>query len=196
MKFTGNREQVEQLPVDLLGYIFHPASPRYVGETPEAGLFNSEKPKVGVFVNENAFEILGLSKNLGFEWVQLHGNENPKTCQMLKKQGLKIIKVFKIDESFDFTTTTPFEKVSTCFLFDTKTKLHGGSGKKFNWHILDNYTGHIPFFLSGGIGPEDVKSVREFHHAKLTGIDLNSGFEDGPGFKNIEKLKKFIDAVK
>ena len=196
MKFTGNREQVEQLPVDLLGYIFHPASPRYVGETPEAGLFNSQKPKVGVFVNENAFEILGLSKNLGFEWVQLHGNENPKTCRMLKNQGLKIIKVFKIDESFDFTTTLPFEKVSTCFLFDTKTKLHGGSGKKFNWQILDKYTGHIPFFLSGGIGAEDVKSIREFNHAKLTGIDLNSGFEDGPGLKNIEKLKEFIDAVK
>ncbi len=196
MKFTGNREQVEQLPVDLLGYIFHPASPRYVGETPEAGLFNSQKPKVGVFVNENAFEILGLSKNLGFEWVQLHGNENPKTCRMLKNQGLKIIKVFKIDESFDFTTTLPFEKVSTYFLFDTKTKLHGGSGKKFNWQILDKYTGHTPFFLSGGIGAEDVKSIREFNHAKLTGIDLNSGFEDGPGLKNIEKLKEFIDAVK
>ena len=62
MKFTENREEVEKLPVDLLGYIFYPPSKRYVGENPQEGLFNSEKPKVGVFVDENAFEILGLAK--------------------------------------------------------------------------------------------------------------------------------------
>ncbi len=85
MKYTQNRQEVEKLNVDFMGYIFYPPSKRFVGETPEPGLFNSEKPKVGVFVDENAFEIMALAKNLGFEWVQLHGNENPKTCQMLKR---------------------------------------------------------------------------------------------------------------
>jgi phosphoribosylanthranilate isomerase len=195
MKYTQNRQEVEKLNVDFLGYIFYPPSKRFVGENPEPGLFSTEKPKVGVFVDENAFEILALAKNLGFEWVQLHGKENPKTCQMLKRQGLKIIKAFSVDENFDFETTLPYEKVANYFLFDTKTENHGGSGQKFNWAVLEKYEGHIPFFLSGGIGPDDVESILKINHPKLTGVDLNSGFEDEPGVKNIDKLKNFITKI-
>ncbi len=195
MKFTDNREAVEKLPVDLMGYIFYPPSKRYVGENPQAGLFNSAKRKVGVFVDENAFEILGLAKNLGLDWIQLHGNENPKTCRLLKNQGQKIIKAFQVDENFDFSKTTPFKGVADYFLFDTKTNLPGGSGKKFNWKILENYTGETPFFLSGGISPEDAGEIKKTAHPKLAGVDLNSGFEDEPGLKNVEKLKKFIEKI-
>lgn len=195
MKFSQNREETEQLPVDFLGYIFYAPSKRFIGENPDTGLFYSAKPKVAVFVDENAFEIMALAKNFDFEFIQLHGKENPKTCGMLKKQGLKIIKAFSVDESFNFENTQAYEKVADYFLFDTKTKLHGGSGKKFNWTILEKYTGHTPFFLSGGIAPEDVEQIKAFSHPKLTGIDLNSGFEDEPGVKNIEKLKRFIEAI-
>ena len=196
MKLTENRQEVEKLNVDFMGYIFYAPSKRFVGVTPETGLFNSEKPKVGVFVDENAFKILALARKLGFEWVQLHGNENPKTCQMLKRQGMKIIKAFNVDGDFNFKTTQPYEKVSNFFLFDTKTKGHGGSGQKFDWAILEKYDGHIPFFLSGGIGPDDAESILNINHPKLTGVDINSGFEDEPGTKNIEKLKKFIEKIK
>jgi len=196
MKFTENREEMEKLPVDLLGYIFYPPSKRYVGENPQEGLFNSMKPKVGVFVDENAFEILGLAKNLGFEWVQLHGKENPKTCQLLKNQGLKIIKAFSVDESFQFHKTKPFENIADYFLFDTKSNLPGGSGKKFDWNILNKYDGKTPFLLSGGIKPEDAEEIKKINHSQLSGVDLNSGFEDEPGLKNIEKLKKFIEEFK
>ena len=196
MKYTQNGQEVEKLDVDFLGYIFYAPSKRFVGETPEPGLFNTEKPKVGVFVDENAFEILALSRNLGFEWVQLHGKENPKTCQLLKRQGLKIIKAFSVDENFDFENTLPYEKVANYFLFDTKTENHGGSGQKFNWSVLDKYDGHIPFFLSGGIGPEDAETILKINHPKITGVDVNSGFEDEPGLKNTEKLEKFIQEIK
>jgi phosphoribosylanthranilate isomerase len=87
MKFTENREAVEALDVDLLGYIFYAPSKRFVGDNPEPGLFQSSKPKVAVFVDENAFEIMGLAKNFGFDYIQLHGKENPKTCGMFKQQG-------------------------------------------------------------------------------------------------------------
>jgi phosphoribosylanthranilate isomerase len=196
MKFTQNRQEVEKLDVDFLGFIFYAPSKRFVGETPEPALFNSEKSKVGVFVDENAFEILALARNLGFEWVQLHGKENPKTCQLLKRQGLKIIKAFSVDDNFDFKTTLQYEKVANYFLFDTKTENHGGSGKKFNWAILDKYDGHIPFFISGGISPDDVNGILAINHPKLTGVDVNSGFEDAPGLKNVEKLKEFIEEIK
>ena len=196
MKFTANREAVEELSIDLLGYIFYPPSKRYVGENPEAGLFNSGKAKVGVFVDENAFEILALAKNLGFGWIQLHGKENPKTCQLLKNQGQKIIKAFSVDETFDFHKTQPFEGVADYFLFDTKTTLPGGSGKKFNWEILNKYQGVTPFFLSGGISRFDASGISKITHPQFAGVDLNSGFEDKPGLKNVEKLKQFIDEIK
>jgi phosphoribosylanthranilate isomerase len=196
MKFTENREQVEQLDVNFLGFIFYEPSKRFIGETPEPGLFNSEKSKVGVFVDENAFEILGLAKNLGFEYVQLHGKENPKTCGILKSQGLKIIKAFSVNEKFKFSDTKAWEKVADFFLFDTKSSQPGGSGKKFDWQVLDKYRGHTPFFLSGGIGPDDAKAIKEIKHPKLTGVDLNSGFEEAPGLKNIENLKQFINELK
>lgn len=196
MKFARNREQIEALGVDLLGYIFYPPSKRFVGETPDSGLFQSSKPKVGVFVDENAFEILGLAKNMEFEYVQLHGKENPKTCALLKKQGLKIIKAFPVSEEFKFSKTKAYEEVVDYFLFDTKTPQHGGSGEKFNWELLTNYQGNVPFFLSGGIGSEDAKGIREISHSQLAGVDLNSGFEDEPGLKNIEKLKQFISELK
>ena len=195
MKFTGNREAVEELSVDLLGYIFYPPSKRYIGENPQTGLFNSTKSKVGVFVDGNAFEILGLAKNLGLKWIQLHGKENPQTCRLLRNQGLKIIKAFQVNEKFNFNETVPFENITDYFLFDTKTSLPGGSGKKFNWEILKKYEGNTSFFLSGGIGPDDATEIRKIEHPKLAGIDLNSGFEDKPGFKNVEKLKIFIEKI-
>lgn len=195
MKYTANREAVEKLPVDWLGFIFYPPSKRFVGENPEAGVFDSAKEKVGVFVNQNAFEIMALSKKYHLDWIQLHGNENPQTCRMLKMQGLKIIKAFSVDENFDFETTAAYEKAATLFLFDTKTPLHGGSGKKFDWIVLEKYTGHTPFLLSGGIVPGDAEEILKINHPKLTGIDVNSGFEDQPGVKNIEKLKKFTEEI-
>ena len=196
MKYTTNREAVEKLPVDWLGFIFYRQSTRFVGDDPERFLFDGEKPKVGVFVDENAFEILSLSRKFGFQYVQLHGKENPKTCHILKQQGLKIIKAFSVEENFDFLKTAPFEKVANYFLFDTKSGLPGGSGQKFNWNILEKYDGHTPFFLSGGIGPGDAETILKFNHPKLTGVDINSCFEDTPGVKNVEKLSQFINKLK
>ena len=195
MKYTANREAVEKLPMDFLGFIFYPKSKRFVGENTDPGLFNSVKTKVAVFVDENAFEILGLVKNLGFEYVQLHGKENPKTCRLLKNQGLKVIKAFNLNEDFDFDSLGIYQKSVDFFLFDTKTDLPGGSGKKFNWKILEKYRGKVPLFLSGGIGPEDVEAINKLQHPQLFGIDLNSGFEDEPGVKNIENLKEFITKI-
>jgi len=196
MKFTENREKVEQLPVDLLGYIFYPPSKRFVGKKADKGLFKSDKPKVAVFVNESVNTVLQLAEKWSFEFIQLHGNENQQTCEILKKQGLKIIKAFSVNEQFSFASTKNFSDVSDYFLFDTKTKLHGGSGKKFNWKILEKYVGKTPFFLSGGIGPDDAEPIKELEHEQFLGIDINSGFEDEPGAKNIEKLKRFIQQVK
>ncbi len=192
MKFTDNRQAVEKLPVDFLGFIFYPESKRFVGKNNDPGLFNSAKNKVAVFVDENLFEMMGLAKNLEFEYIQLHGKENPKTCRIVKKQGFKVIKAFNLQEDFDFSTLEAYDRSVDFFLFDTKSNLPGGSGKKFNWEILNRYTGKKPFFLSGGIKPEDAEEIKNLTHPALYGVDLNSGFEDEPGIKNIDLLENFL----
>ena len=192
---TENRQAVEQLPVDYVGFIFYPNSKRYVGKSMDPGLFNSIKEKVAVFVDENIYEIMGLAKNLGFKYIQLHGSEKPETCRILKKQGLIIIKAFNLDETFNFSILEPYYNCTDYFLFDTKSNMPGGSGKKFNWNLLDWYSGQIPFFLSGGIVPEDAEGIRGLKHDRLFCIDVNSGFEDEPGIKNISRIKSFINQL-
>ncbi len=97
-----------------------------------------------------------------------------------------------VDDTFDFSEVTPFAEVSDFFLFDTKARLPGGTGHHFNWQILGNYQLQVPFFLSGGIAPDDAENIRLLRHPALYGIDLNSGFEDAPGLKNYEKLRFFL----
>lgn len=195
MKYSDNRQEVEKLPVDFLGFIFYPESRRYAGTMTEPRLFATTKKKVAVFVNESVFEIIGLAKNLGFDFIQLHGMENVKTCNIIKNQGLKIIKAFNLDESFNFSDLEAYKECVDYFLFDTKSGIPGGSGKKFNWEILNRYEGEIPFFLSGGIQPDDAGTIKEINHPYLFGVDLNSGFEDSPGMKNIPKLTSFMNAL-
>jgi phosphoribosylanthranilate isomerase len=198
MKDLQNRQLLETLPIDLLGFIFYPPSPRYAGNQPAdylTKLTSTGKEKAGVFVDESTSNILQITRKYELTHVQLHGGEKPEQCKELRKAGLKVIKVFRVNSGFDFSTTGPYAGVADYFLFDTRAEQPGGTGKKFNWQILENYQFDVPFFLSGGIGPDDAGAVLKFNHPMLYGLDLNSGFEDEPGIKNFEKLKVFLDAV-
>jgi phosphoribosylanthranilate isomerase len=191
----GNRAEAEAAGAGLLGFIFYPKSQRYVGNLPEkelAELLDSGKPKVGVFVNETAGKIIHLCKTYRLYFAQLHGDETPGFCQKLKDGGVKIIKVFRVGESVNFEACKDYEGIADYFLFDTKAREYGGTGKKFDWKILEKYEGETPFFLSGGIKPGDAASIGQIAHPRFFGVDLNSGFEERPGIKNNELLKIFI----
>ena len=132
----------------------------------------------------------------GLDMVQLHGGESPELCRKIKEAGYQVIKVFSVGDGFDFTRLTPFEAFVDYFLFDTKGKLPGGNGVVFNWAILENYPSEKPFFLSGGIGLENVANISAEKFPKLYAIDVNSRFELSPGLKNIEmlsQLKKIME---
>lgn len=192
MKFTPNRMKTESLPVDFLGFIFYPASSRYIGTDPQEGLFDTQKIKVGVFVNESPDQLLSLAGRFGLDFVQLHGQETPSFCQAVKEKNFKVIKAFNLDDHFDFGSLKDYEPCTDYFLFDTRTRLPGGSGQKFNWEILSRYEGNTLFFLSGGIAPGDEDKIRQIEHPRFFGVDLNSGFEKAPGLKNIGKINHFI----
>ena len=126
--------------------------------------------------------------------MQLHGDENISFVKVISKK-IPVIKAFRLDEKFDFEQLSDFENYCSYFLFDTKDKLYGGTGKKFNWEILQKYSGNTPFLLSGGISPGDAARINQVNHPKFEGIDINSGFEKKPGIKNIDHIKKFLNQI-
>ncbi|MCC8407460.1 phosphoribosylanthranilate isomerase [Mucilaginibacter sp. UR6-1] len=197
LKIPDNISEVAVLQPDYMGFICYDRSPRYIDEL-EADDLNDVPVNIirtGVFVNEDADQINGLIEKYNFKAIQLHGSETPEFCAQFKGR-VQVIKAFGIDVHFDFDTLKPYENVLDIFLFDTKTAAHGGSGKTFDWQVLKNYTLHVPFFLSGGIGLENLEEVKKIDHPQLAGLDLNSRFELSPGNKDINKLKQAFEIIK
>ena len=189
MKYSQNITEIENLFPDLMGFIFYEKSKRFFNQ-PEINLNNKVK-RVGVFVNENIQEIKNKIKKYKLDYVQLHGEENVNFCHSLQP-FVKIIKVFKIDYNFNFKKTEEFEQVCDYFLFDTKSQLHGGSGKKFDWDLLKNYNCKKDFFLSGGIDISDIEDIKKIVNSyPIAGIDINSKFE----LDNLEKDKEKINLL-
>ena len=210
MKFTKNIQQVAALQPDYLGFIFYGKSKRnFEGIIPE---LPKNIKKTGVFVNEYIEILVSLVEEYQLEAIQLHGEESVEYIKELKSQielsqelyqnenfklgkktAIEIIKVFGIKDHFDFEILNSYLDDVDYFLFDTKGDEKGGNGIHFNWQILKNYQFSKPFFLSGGIGLDDVEKVQEIlkHSLPIYGLDVNSKFEMEPGKKNIEALKKF-----
>lgn len=215
MRDADNIKQVAQLDIDWMGFIFYPKSPRYVRQiSSKAGLIPDysslregaelkQLKRVGVFVDDMPQNIVTRIVNYRLDIVQLHGNENVVMIDNLRRtvdpdihKGIKIMKVLNVSSAADVERYKDYEGHVDYFLFDTRTPLLGGSGKKFDWSVLDAYDGETPFLLSGGIGPDDAERVRAFNHPRCMGIDLNSRFETSPAVKDAALLDEFIKAVR
>lgn len=194
MREAKNIHAIESLGIDFMGFIFYPKSPRYVKEKPDYLPVHCQR--VGVFVNASKEEILNRAKDFGLDFVQLHGQESPAQCTELKAEGLQVIKAFSIGQGYDWENVCLYKGVADYFLFDTACPSYGGSGKRFDWKILKDYSGDTPFLLSGGIRPENLNDVLAFRHPQFRGVDLNSGFETSPGVKDEARLKPFIQTLK
>lgn len=199
MKYAANINAVAALNPDFLGFIFYPKSKRFVGldfDKSDLSSLNPSIHKVAVFVNAYLNEVTEFSNIYGIKFVQLHGNETPEFCADLRKNNFKVIKAFGVDEEFDFSTLEAYQDSVDYFLFDTKTPEHGGSGKAFNWQVLDNYQLAIPFFLSGGLSLANISEVQSIQHPQLFAVDLNSKFEEEPGVKNTELLAEAFKNIR
>ncbi|MGB5371044.1 MAG: phosphoribosylanthranilate isomerase [Flavobacteriaceae bacterium] len=185
--------EVATLKPDYLGFIFwEPSERSFEGDIPK--LPRGIK-KVGVFVDASLKEVNDHIFEHALDMVQLHGHETPAFCAALKDMAVEVVKVFSIQNGFDFEVLKPFEESCDYFLFDTKGKLPGGNGYVFDWSVLKDYASSKPYFLSGGIGLEEMGSVKEFlkrpESRYCHAIDVNSRFESGPGLKEVDKLKEF-----
>lgn len=190
-----NIKAVDGFDIDYIGFIFHEASPRNMdknfGAIPE-----TNAKRVGVFVDEAIEFIIKKARNFRLNTIQLHGNESPEVCHDLADLGYEVIKAFRIDDEFDEDKLEAYANTCSYFLFDTKGETAGGTGQKFNWNKLKSLAPYAEFFLSGGIGPEDVGMIKELNIPNLIGIDVNSRFEIEPGIKKEQKLKTFITELR
>ena len=195
MKFSENINEVGRLQPDFMGFIFWPNTKRFFSDT-KINLPKNIK-KVGVFVNQDLAFIKEKAKEFSLDFIQLHGNEDLKFCNSVHSFA-KTIKVFHIDNNFDFQKLLPFENCVNYFLFDTKCESFGGSGMKFEWNILKKYNLKTSFFLSGGIDIDDLKKILELKKMEIPifGIDINSKFELRPGLKNKLKIQNLINKLK
>lgn len=212
MKYQDNMTQVAALQPDYLGFIFYEESARHFDSERIPELPKSIK-KTGVFVDADLDFVIEKVKKHNLQAVQLHGKESAEYCDALRHaelvsvslnknleqiqvdKKLEIIKVFSIKNEFNFELLKPYEAMVDYFLFDTKGELPGGNGYTFDWNVLNNYPSTKPFFLSGGIGVNQIDDIQDFQKSKASkycyAIDVNSKFEIEPGLKNIENLKEF-----
>ena len=194
MKYPQNIETVSELNPDMMGFIFHPNSPRYVERLNTEVLKSIPENilKIGVFVNQKFVDTYLMVQRYKLNGVQLHGKEPVDYCNSFKELNLVVLKAFSISDSSDFSFTIPYEGACDYFVFDTKTPAFGGSGNKFDWNILSDYKGDTPFILSGGISMDDVDDIKKIHHPKFAGVDINSKFEISPGMKSSMMVDSFV----
>ncbi len=199
---------LEAMGVDCIGFIFYAPSKRYVLNSlllsDIKNFTSSNAKKVGVFVNEPIEHVINIIKNAGLDMVQLHGDEDLEYYTQLRAQlaaaslqNTQLIKVFRVGDKMPEIAS--FENSADYYLFDTDSKMYGGTGAHFNWELIKGNSIGKPYFLSGGIGPNDIGGIEVMKKTKagkdLFALDINSQFELAPGNKNLEKIKSFIDAL-
>ena len=195
---TDQIHELISMKVDFLGFIFYEKSPRFVLNSLSLEDMESLKHngKVGVFVNETIENVVEISRKANLNYIQLHGDEDDIYIAELKKQlnpEIKIIKVFRVGKEFEnlkFKIQNLKSDVDY-FLFDTDSKAFGGTGKTFNWQILNELDIPKPYFLSGGISVENFDEIQNIKHQPFA-LDINSKFETEAGMKDLEKIREFI----
>lgn len=191
------------LKIDFLGFIFYEQSPRFVLNhlsLKEISKINHQG-KVGVFVNETVEKIVEISEKADLNFIQLHGDEDEENVLRLRQrlnENIKIIKVVRIGNQHPNELQEAINKHKlpiNYLLFDTDSKAFGGTGKTFDWNLLNEIEIPLSYFLSGGISLENVNDINNLSQ-KPFALDINSKFETEPRIKDLEKIKKFINILK
>lgn len=198
MRDADNIRAVAKTGVNWMGMIFWPRSSRHVADLSAANAIPCGIERVGVFVDQSCEDIINIAEKCRLDVIQLHGKESRESILALRgrlRKGVRLMKAISVGATDDIGKASEYEDIVDYLLFDTKCTTVGGSGKQFDWSVLDEYNGSTPFLLSGGIGPDDAEAVSLFRHPLMMGIDLNSRFETAPAYKDVEKLSSFINEI-
>jgi phosphoribosylanthranilate isomerase len=194
---------LDEIGVDLAGFIFYEKSPRYIKKKMSAAALKKAGgriAKVGVFVNMPFEELMQTVEEYRLDMVQLHGDESERFCEKVANY-ITVIKAFRLSDNDPIDwMMRPYHEGCDMYMFDTLGAGYGGTGKKFDWNVLKGTNTNKLFFLSGGIEPGDEEKLKEFEATaegkKLFAVDINSKFELSAGVKNMEKVKAFVQKIK
>ncbi len=186
---------------DYVGFVFYQKSERFVTafEAKEISNFLSNKSKVvGLFVDSDIELIEYISNFVKLDIIQLHGSESLPMIKTIKqKLGKPIIKAIPVKSKRDVQFSKKYEQICEMILFDTKTeksKVFGGTGKSFNWGLLNEYNSKKNWMLAGGLNIKNIKKAVEETGAPI--VDISSGVELKKGIKCPQKIKQLIEYVK
>jgi len=190
---------LDEMGVDLAGFIFYEKSPRYVKKKINAALMKKiggRIAKVGVFVNMGFEELMQTVEEYRLDMVQLHGDETERFCERVANY-VTVIKAFRLSDNDPIEwMLRPYSDCCDMYMFDTLGAGYGGTGKKFEWNVLKGMNLDKLYFLSGGIEPGDEEKLIEFAASpegrKLFVADINSKFELPAGVKDMKKIKEFV----
>ncbi len=194
-------KQLDELEVDYAGLIFYAQSSRYVLnklKSKEIQNLHLSLKKVGVFVNASEEDIMTQIEQYRLDLIQLHGDETPSFCKHISNH-VNVTKAFRInkknEQNIDWMIK-PYEEFCDFYLFDTNSKgVYGGTGEKFDWEILKHNKINKPFFLSGGIGLDDVENIKAFEHPFFYAVDVNSKVEVEDGIKDISAIAELVNEL-
>ncbi|HEY0140958.1 MAG TPA: phosphoribosylanthranilate isomerase [Thermoanaerobaculia bacterium] len=183
------------LRADFLGFIFVPSTPRFVEPERAAEIIHAIRRKehapraIGVFRDASIDYISEIAALTGIDLVQLHGTE---TDEDIAELGIPAIKSFRVGDALPDTTSVPSAE---WLLFDTYDERRvGGTGRRFDWSLLAMYPRTKPFFLAGGLTPDNIAGAISL--VRPDAVDVSSGVEAEPGIKDPEKLRGLFDRVR
>jgi phosphoribosylanthranilate isomerase len=184
------------------GLVFHPGSPRNVSFEQARVLADHMRGRlkiVALIADLDDTKIEALAQSVRPDFLQLHGSESVKrTAEIRARFGLPVIKALPVAEPSDLAVAADYEKVADMLMFDAKPPKEalrgGGHGAAFDWKILGGRSFTKPWFLAGGLDPDNVARAIELSGAKQ--VDVSSGVESAPGVKDPARIAAFINATK
>lgn len=186
---------------DFLGFVFYPKSPRFINAEKAkvfSKLISKEQKIVGLFVDTDPSVVEYITKYVGLDLLQFHGQESPEKIKYFKKKlNIPIIKSINVSCFADTEKYKEYNGICDIILFDsapTKTNLYGGSGEKFDWKFLTKLRIKGDWMLAGGICKENLIEALQITKAPI--IDISSGLESEKGIKSVKKIKEFLKLVK
>jgi len=184
--------QASQLGVDAIGFVFYNKSPRYIDPQKAASIIRQLPPfvsAVGLFVNPTQDFIAEVLQTVPLGVIQLHGDETPDFCAAQRRRVMKAIAISSVDD------LKRAKRFRCPLLLDAKAPagVYGGTGKSFDWSILQAFKHDFPLSLAGGLNIDNVDSAMAIR--QWFALDVSSGVESSPGIKDAEKMSAFVKAI-
>ncbi len=185
--------QAVEAGADALGFVFYDKSPRCIAPEKAAEIVKALPPfvlAVGLFVNADIVFLNETADYCRLDIVQLHGDETPDFCSMVKR---RVVKVFRIRDAQSLEPMKDY-RVAGYLLDAYSPQVYGGTGSTFNWEIARNARKNGPIILAGGLTPDNVREAVET--VGPYAVDVSSGVEAAPGRKDPVKVRKFVQNAK